>query len=242
MRDFYVGWELAKFMEAKTPLGLAKNTIGKIGAFWMFFLGPALTVPLIFLPCILKDRRIRPLVIIGGVFLAGLSLNTWFYAHYAAPITGLIYAIVLQGLRHLRVWRWRGQATGLLLVRSVPVLCLGMVLVRICAQPLSFYMPPDWPMTWYYTRPGNTERARIAAQLEQEPGRQLAIVHYAPGHNFFEEWVYNKASIDGAGVVWARELDEASNRELIRYFNDRRVWLVQADANPPTVSPYPLRP
>ncbi len=242
MRDFYVGWELAKFMEAKTPLGLAKNTIGKIGAFWMFFLGPALTVPLIFLPCIVKDRRMRPLVIIGGVFLAGLSLNTWFYAHYAAPITGLTYAIVLQGLRHLRVWRWRGKTTGLLLARSVPVLCLGMVLVRVCAQPLSFYMPPDWPMTWYYTRPGNTERARIAAQLEQEPGRQLAIVRYAHGHNFFEEWVYNKASIDGARVVWARELDEASNRELIRYFNDRRVWLVQADANPPMVSPYPLRP
>ncbi len=238
MRDFYVGWELAKFMEAKTPLGLAKNTIGKAGAFWMFFLGPALTLPLVLLPRILKDRRVRPLMIIGGVFLAGLSVNTWFYAHYAAPITGLIYAIVLQGLRHLRVWRWRGNATGLLLTRSVPMVCLGMVLVRVCAQPLSFYMPADWPMTWYYTRPGNTERARIAERLKQEPGRQLAIVRYARGHNFFEEWVYNEASIDGAAVVWARELDDASNRELIRYFHDRRVWLVQADSNPATVLPY----
>jgi len=177
-------------------------------------------------------------MIIGGVFLAGLSVNTWFYAHYAAPITGLIYAIVLQGLRHLRVWRWRGNATGLLLTRSVPMVCLGMVLVRVCAQPLSFYMPADWPMTWYYTRPGNTERARIAERLKQEPGRQLAIVRYARGHNFFEEWVYNEASIDGAAVVWARELDDASNRELIRYFHDRRVWLVQADSNPATVLPY----
>jgi hypothetical protein len=242
MRDFFVGWELAKFMEAKTPLGLAKNTIGKAGAFWMFFLGPALTLPLLFLPCILKDRRVRPLMIVGGVFLAGLGLNTWFYAHYAAPITGLIYAIVLQGLRHLRVWRRRTHPGGLSLARSVPVVCLGMVLVRVCMQPLSFYMPPDWPMTWYYTRPGNTERARIAELLRQAPGRQLAIVRYAPGHNFFEEWVYNEASIDGANVVWARELDDASNRSLIRYFHDRRVWLVQPDANPASVSLYPLRP
>ena len=242
MRDFYAGWELAKFMEAKTPWGLAKNTIGKAGAFWMFFLGPTLTLPLVFLPRILKDRRVRPLMIIGGVFLAGLSLNTWFYAHYAAPITGLIYAIVLQGLRHLRVWRRSTHPAGWLLARSVPVICLGMVLVRVCAQPLSFYMPPDWPMTWYYTRPGNTERARIAARLKQEPGRQLAIVRYAPGHNFFEEWVYNEASIDGAGVVWARELDDRSNRGLIRYFHDRRIWLIQADATPATVSPYPWRP
>lgn len=242
MRDFYVGWELAKFMEAKTPLGLAKNTIGKAGAFWMFFLGPALTLPLVFLPRILKDRRVRPLMIIGGIFLAGLGLNTWFYAHYAAPITGLTYAIVLQGWRHLRVWRWHGSASGLLLARSVPVVCLGMVLVRVCAQPLSFYMPPDWPMTWHYTRPGNTERAQVAARLKEEPGRQLAIVRYAPDHNFFEEWVYNEASIDSASVVWARELDDESNRALIRYFHDRRVWLVQADATPATVSPYPLQP
>jgi hypothetical protein len=242
MRDFYVGWELAKFMEAKTPLGLAKNTIGKAGAFWMFFLGPALALPLLFLPRILKDRRMRPLMIIGGVYLAGLSVNTWFYAHYAAPITGLIYAVVLQGLRHLRAWRRRTHPAGLLVARSVPVVCLGMVLVRVCIQPLSFYMPPDWPMTWYYTRPGNTERARIAERLRQESGRQLAIVRYAPGHNFFEEWVYNPASIDGADVVWARELDDASNRALIRYFHDRHVWLVQPDENPATVTPYPLRP
>lgn len=239
MREFYVGWELAKFMEAKTPFGLAKNSIGKAGAFWMFFLGPVFTLPLVFLPRIVKDRRVRPLVIIAGVFLVGLSLNTWFYAHYAAPVTGLIYAIVLQGLRHLRAWRRHAQATGLLLARSVPVICLGMVLIRIGAQPLSFYMPPDWPMTWYYTRPGNTDRARIAARLRQEPGRQLAIVRYAPGHDFFEEWVYNDASIDAAPVVWARELDPDSNRALIRYFHDRRVWLVQADANPAAVSPYP---
>jgi hypothetical protein len=239
MREFYVGWELTKFEEAKTPLGLAKNTAGKAMAFWMFFLGPAFTLPLLFLPWIWKDRRVRPLMIIGGVFLLGLSVNTWFYPHYAAPITGLIYAIVLQGLRHLRVWRWHERSTGLLLARGVPVLCLLMVLLRVCAQPLSFYMPPDWPMTWYYTRPGNTARARIEARLEQEPGLQLALVRYQPSHNFFEEWVYNRADIATAKVIWARELDDASNRALIGYFHGRRVWLVEPDAKPATVLPYP---
>jgi len=239
MREFYAGWELSKFMEAKTPFGLAKNTAGKAGAFWMFFLGPALTLPLLFLPCVWRDRRVRPLVIIGAVFLAGLALNTWFYAHYAAPITGLIYALVLQGLRHLRVWRWHGRPSGLLLARGVPVVCLAMVLLRVCAQPLGFYMPADWPMTWFYTRPGNTERVRIQSRLEHEPGPQLAIVRYKSGHNFFEEWVYNKANIDAAKVVWARELDDTSNRALIRYFHDRRIWLVETGAEPATLAPYP---
>jgi len=240
MRSFYVGWELSKFMEAKTPAGLARNTLGKAVSFWLFFLGPVLTLPLLFLPRIGRDRRVRPLVSIGAVFLAGLSLNTWFYPHYAAPITGLIYALAMQGMRHLRVWRGRGLPSGLLLARSVPAVCLAMALFRVCIQPLAFYMPLDWPMTWYYTWPGNVERARVAARLDREPGAQLAIVRYRPSHNPFEEWVYNTASIDAAHVVWARELDEASNRELLRYYSKRRVWLVEADVVPARVSPYPL--
>jgi hypothetical protein len=242
MREFYVDWELAKFLEAKSLRGLTWNTLGKAGAFWMFFLGPALTLPLVFGWRLFADRRVRPLVVIGGICAAGLALNTWFYAHYAAPMTGLIYALVLQGLRHVRVWRRHGRPVGVAIARSVPVVCLAMALVRVCAQPLSFYMPPDWPMTWYYTRPGNLERARILAQLESLPGRHLAIVRYRPRHDFFEEWVYNRASIDDAPVVWARDMDEAGNGELTRYFASRHVWLVDADAAPATVTPYDARP
>jgi hypothetical protein len=181
-------------------------------------------------------------VAIGVICAFGLAVNTWFYAHYAAPMTGLIYALVLQGLRHVRVWRRHGRPVGIAIARSVPVVCLGMALLRVCAQPLIFYMPPDWPMTWYYTRPGNVERARILAQLQKQPGRHLAIVRYRPDHDYFEEWVYNRASIDDAPVVWAREMDDASNRELTRYFDTRHIWLVDADAAPATVSPYPSRP
>ncbi|MCX6632959.1 MAG: hypothetical protein NTW28_35630 [Candidatus Solibacter sp.] len=242
LRDFYAGWELTKFLEAKSLVGLARNTFGKAGAFWMFFLGPALTLPLIFGWRLFADRRVRPLVVIGGICAAGLALNTWFYAHYAAPMTGLVYALVLQGLRHVRVWRRHGRPVGAAIARSVPAVCLAMALLRVCAQPLSFYLPPDWPMTWYHTRPGNVGRARILAQLKSQPGHHLAIVRYRPGHNHFEEWVYNAASLDAAPVVWAREMDGTANRELMRYFDTRRVWLVDADATPPTVTPYAVRP
>ena len=67
MRDFYAGWELTKFLEAKSLGGLAWNTLGKVGAFWMFFLGPALTLPLLFGWRLFRDRRVRPLVVIGGI-------------------------------------------------------------------------------------------------------------------------------------------------------------------------------
>jgi hypothetical protein len=35
-------------------------------------------------------------------------------------------------------------------------------------------------------------------------------------------------------------MDPADNKELIDYYRDRKVWLVEPDAHPPTVSPYPF--
>ena len=63
---------------------------------------------------------------------------------------------------------------------------------------------------------------------------------YSPRHNPFDEWVYNGADIDGSKVIWAREMDAANNLELIRYYRDRRVWLVEPDSTPSAVSPYPM--
>jgi hypothetical protein len=234
LRAFYVGWELAKFLEAKTAAGLAKNNVGKAGAFWMFYLGPALTVPLIFGRRLFGDRRVRPLVWIGAIFVAGLLLNTWFYPHYAAPFVGVLYALVLQGMRHLRAAGGQGAALG----RSVVVVCLGMTVLRVAVQPLAFFMPPDAPMTWYYTRPGNAVRAHIDAELRRKPGRHLLLVRYREDHNALDEWVYNEASIDDAKVVWAQETDAAENRRLLEYFNGRTVWVVEPDASPPAVTPY----
>jgi hypothetical protein len=234
IRDFYVGWELSKFLESKTPAGLIRDSLGKIGLFCMFFLGPALILPLIFGRRLFRDRRMRPLVAIGAVFAAGLLVNTWFYPHYAAPVLGVLYILVLQGLRHLRASGPRGLAA----VRAVVVVCIGMTVLRAASQPLAFYMPSDWPMTWYYTRPGNTDRARIQAQLEREPGRHLVMVRYRPEHYALVEWVYNDASIDNSRVVWAREMNAAADRELFDYYKDRRVWLVEADEIPPRLVPY----
>jgi hypothetical protein len=89
------------------------------------------------------------------------------------------------------------------------------------------------PNTW------GTERARIQASLEQLPGKQMVIVRYTPNHYPLDEWVYNGADIDNSKVVWAREMDAADNKELIDYYRDRKVWLVEPDLQPATVSPYP---
>jgi len=54
-------------------------------------------------------------------------------------------------------------------------------------------------------------------------------VSYGPKHSFQDEWVYNEADIDTAKVVWARDMDKAQNHELVDYFKDRHVWLLEVD-------------
>jgi hypothetical protein len=61
---------------------------------------------------------------------------------------------------------------------------------------------------------------------------------YAPHHDFDREWVYNEADIDAAKVVWARDMGRSANQELLDYFRDRKVWLVEADSPAPQLRPY----
>jgi hypothetical protein len=118
-----------------------------------------------------------------------------------------------------------------------------MIAVRLVAQPLHVPFPPAWPMTWYHTPAGNVARAQVLARLSAMDGKQLAIVRYRPDHNaVMNEWVYNRADIDGAKVVWAHEMDAVANRQLIEYFRGRRAWLVEADEEPPRLSPFPVQP
>jgi len=123
-------------------------------------------------------------------------------------------------------------------------ICFVMVTLRVYADRLDF-RPPEWPASkwnWSWYGPGHfgTERANIEAALEQLPGRQLAIVRYSSDHNPFDEWVYNAPDIDRSKVIWARGMDSANDLELLRYYKDRTVWLVQPDKEPAEVSPYTL--
>jgi len=238
MHDFYAHLEAAQYLEARSPGGWAIATITKVVAIWIFFVGPALTVPLVMLPSVLHDRRTRFLLAVCGAMLAGLAAEVFFFLHYAAPITGAIFALVMQSMRHLRQWRWRGQPSGLCLVRLVPLALAAASLVLLGKMLLHVPVAFGW-----YTplpRPASLERARLLAQLDRCEGRHLVIVRYRPDHDPLDfEWVYNEAEIDNAKVVWARDMGAAQNQELIDYFKDRHVWLLEPDLKPPGVSPYP---
>ena len=239
MRDFYINWEQALYTKTQSPIGVITRTLGKVVTLWLFYFGPVLSLPLLMLARVFHDKRLRLLLIAGAVGMIGILLPAWFNAHYAAPMTGLVYALMLQGMRHLRACRWRGKETGLLLVRSIPLICLLMIPVRLGATGLGLNVKSDWRQTWSYASVGMMDRAALLKRLESTPGTHLVIVRYKPDHDFHSEWVYNEANIDAAKVVWAREMDPQSDRELINYFKDRTIWLLEADEKPPRLSPYP---
>jgi len=256
MRDSYRDSTVRAYRESRSISGSARQKATELMALWSFFLGPALTLPLLAalatLPYGFSWRDMswgtRFLMLVCGAVIAGCTLPIVFLPHYAAPIAAAILALVLQAMRRLRPQQWRGKPVGLCITRAVPLVCLLMLALRVGVKPLHLPEPPRWlapaPFpSWCSLGPALLERAAVLADLEHRPGRHLVIVRYGPDHpNDFHEWVYNKASIDAAKVIWARDMGLAQNEELIDYFQDRHVWLVEADHTPPTVLPYSASP
>src|SRR5271165_344063 len=206
---------------------------------WAFYLGPILTIPLLMLPLVARDRRTRFPLLVCVVMIPPLALEWWWNPHYAAPATLALYVLILQGLRHLRCAnrhaRWRSLAA------LVPAVVLAMIAVRIALPYLQRPVKPEVPSTWASMGPPFNLRYQVERQLQQIGGQHLVLVRYQ-NHNrvpaIHNEWVYNAADIDHAPIVWARELDAAHNRELLAYFKNRQVWLVDPDATPPALRPW----
>jgi hypothetical protein len=244
MRDFYVDYELNYVRQLRTLRGfVSEDLFFKPLRQLMFFAGIALFPPLIMLRRILLDRRIRFLVVCVAVQAAALLTGTFLIPHYLAAFTAAFYAIGLQAMRHLRLWKPDGRPVGKALVRMLVTVCLILAAIRLYAEPLHLHLAAwpssQWSSTWHGPTQLGLPREQVQRRLEQLPGKQLALVRYSPQHSSLDEWVYNAPDIDNSKVVWAREMDTASNLELIRYYKDRTVWLVQPDLKPATISPYP---
>jgi hypothetical protein len=207
--------------------------------FVYFYLWPELCIPILALPWILKDRRVRFLIVLVAFCFMGDLVVVWFEPHYAAALLAPLYALVVQGMRHMRRWRVRVDGRGLALARAIVVF---MVAVNISYAARAFPNPHSESFVapkGVWGSSGNWERARIKAKLEALPGPQLVIVRVLPGFTG-GEWVYNRAEIDRAKVVWARETPEQDLGPLLRYFKGRQVWLLKLTSTGPELVPFPV--
>ena len=160
---------------------------------------------------------------------AGFLALIWSMPHYAAPLTCVIFLLLVQAIRHLRTIRLGGRPLGL---------ALSWAIFYLLATDVGFSVPRHVCDQLEWTCKGDPSRAAIGKKLSQTPGKHLIMVRYQENHNLHDEWVYNGAEIDTAKVLWARELDPAQNAKLIAYFKDRQIWLVEPDTDNTELIPY----
>jgi hypothetical protein len=213
----------------------------RIGFFRFFFLAPLLLA----IPAFLIRVREYPfawVVLTVLLFSLGTGFYPYFYTHYIAALTCLFVLISVVGLERLSRWRIRGTAVGQEAVRILLLLCAAHFLFWYglhASRDDELYAAMTPFETWDAINHGDPEgRIAIRRQLGAKPGQLLVFVRYWPQHQF-QEWVHNAADIDGARIVWARDLGADENQKLLRYYPDRTAWLLEPDARPPRLRRYP---
>jgi hypothetical protein len=244
MRRFYHSAELTDFNKSHSLSGFVPHVLLNATIVMLFFAGPVLFPPLIMLRRVFLDRRIRFLVLCVLILIPGMVIEIYLIPHYVAAYTAAFYAIGLQAMRHLRVWTPEHKPVGLQIVRIIVTLCVVLAVARVFTVPLHLKVAEwpagEWSLMWYGPEHFGTERAQIEAGLERLPEKQLVLVQASDKRESLDQWVYNAADIDSSKVVWANDMAPADNLQLIQHYPDRKVWLVQMDTMPATISPYPM--
>ena len=224
-------WQLDLFQAQSSWQGLLAALPKKMLHFWNFYFQPLFTFPLLFLAAAFAHRHLRLLLITGlFVLFGGFALYPFFFPHYAAPLCGLFLVLTMEGVRHMRAVRWRGRRIGAPLFRWWFLACAACTVLLVSGTALApdIVDEVDWP------------RSQVQHELERQGGRHLVLVEYTSAHDYHHPWVYNAAEIDKSSIVWAQATEASNLAPLLRYYSDRKVWVVKAGADEDTPKLEPL--
>jgi hypothetical protein len=217
-----VGWERDYYLKIRA------NPLRALLAF--FDVLPFYTTTLLFLPIALGligfARNIKIQFVIGALVIlwGALLIEKSWLPHYFAPGVGLLLLPAMFSLRWLRI-RLAGAGVPVVLAFVACVFGHGLLAgVNVHRYGM--------------TPPQKIAREKVLAS--GKPGeRHLVIVRYSPEHSPHVEYVFNHADIDKSQIVWARDMGDEKNKELIDYYPNRRVWLLQPDSPPLSLVAYP---
>jgi len=228
--EFYNGWERNNYNNTwPDVVRISEEKLVRYGLTY-FWVGEFLALPAI--PFLFRNRKMRLALVTFLLVTAGSFAVIWSNAHYAAPLTCVVFVLAVQAIRYMRTMRIGARPVGVAFVRAIVlmlILDIGINVARGICDPLL------WPCE------GDPSRVAVADKLARTPGKHLIMVRYEKdNHNIHDDWVYNGAEIDNAKVLWARDLDAGQNAKLFAYFSDRKVWLVTPDSDNTYLEPYTL--
>jgi hypothetical protein len=236
LRNVYVA-EADLYQVARAKFGIPE-LFRKLKNFWIFFLGPLLSIPFIafFLAGRTKpspeDKRKRRYVgAILLVMLAAAAQVVWFYPHYFAPAFAPFVAMLLLGFEGLRGWKWRGRPTGIFLSRAIPIGCILMASIPASAHRVGWRLS-FWPLQWALGTAPEIHGHKVESSVLAEGKKALVFVEYGPNHDPGYEWIYNEPNIEHSEIIWARKVDPESDQALINQFRDRSIWILRTDEHP----------
>jgi hypothetical protein len=231
LRTFWSKLNVDQVKEMRAHL-LSSYLVKLAGMYGFFFCFYPLFIPALIWPYPLRtpEERVGVLLLAGG--LLALLLVVGFQYHYAAAIMPLIYLRFLQSVDRLRNWHAHWKPLG----PVVAVLVIALIPIQFGRDVWKLFTDGE------YAPPMAQPYHDVVRRLEALPGRQLVLVRYAPNHDVYQEWVYNRADIDSARIVWAREMSPVEDVALIQYFRGRSVWLLEPDQSPPRLMPYSAAP
>ena len=213
--------EMLPYVNARMPGDFIPEIIVKGIYQWLFFVYPALTPALIGLIPTFRSRKYRILVYTLAFASLGFLTETWLQAHYVAVVCGIIYLVLLNGLRWMHA-EARHRVVWLKLMRGMLAAIIAMFFVRLIIVPENT-LPSSWA-----SRPAEIPGYQdITRMMESKPGGQLVIVRYRADHFWGYSWINNGYDIPTQHVIWARDTEPGeSNRPLLCQFKDRQVWLL----------------
>lgn len=206
------------------------ETLSRAAGLTIFFLGTPLSLAAIFGFIVWRGRwaALAQSLLLIGMLSHTLTWLPMVFSHYFAPFVPLAILISLRGLRTMCVLGRRGGSPGRIVAQGVECTIVAVFVL----SAVSRYQMPTPPDDFA------AARVKLQAELEARKGKQLVVVRYSPTHFAHQEWVYNQADIDGAKVVWAREMSPPENVELLEYFTERQAWLFEPDSPGRQLRPY----
>jgi hypothetical protein len=204
--------------------------------YYRFFFLPPLYLALVAFLFALRDRELWWVTAVLAIFALGTNLFPYLLPRDLAAATCLFVLASVVGLRQMGRLRMGNTALGVEMANVLIVLCV--------AEFVSWYgmhlfeTPQLYPILRYETwdsinHQDPQRRIEVRRQLASVPGQLLVFVRYSPRHIYRNEWVWNEADIDRARVVYARDLGPEEDEKLIRYYPNRRVVQLEADASVP---------
>ena len=214
---FMVTKEEYGYQSTKSIAGLISLEAQRFGINWLFYVGLALSFPVLLgLLLCLRERRLQIVAAVALSMLIALALCIYSMPHYAAVATVVVYMFAVEGLYHL----WQQQKNG---ERAfVAAVCLTVVIVSLFRQTGSSAMntASNFP----------NSRRQVAEQLEDRPGKHLVLVSYdLERHYPGNELVHNGAEFNAEKILWARSKGPEADSELCRDYSDRTFWNVTTD-------------